>query len=131
MHEKMDKPTEYIIQTKYGFRTEFIIVQDLSLENYLVACGEKFMFASTCNYNINLANQNGASIERNNFETVVKTYWRSASFCINLDATPIKSDSPAITIKVSGLRALFGIGDFMKSETSILNNKFLYDAQEN
>lgn len=97
---KMDNSTEYIIQTNYGFRSEFVIVRDLSLENYLAACGETFMISSACNYDVHLYNQNDATIEKSNFEKVVKTFWRSASFCINLEAIPRKSDTPAITLKV-------------------------------
>lgn len=97
----MDSCSEYIIQTNYGFRSEFIVVRDLNLENYLAACGEKFMITSTCNHDIHLYNQNGATIEKSQFEKVVKKFWRSASFCVRLEAIPIKYDSPAITMKVS------------------------------
>lgn len=101
---KMDdfsSETEYFIQTTFDSKTEFVVVKELSVENYLKACGEKFLINSDCTHDVHLYNQANATIEKHQFEKIVKTFWRSASFCIKLVATPQKSDFPIITPKVS------------------------------
>lgn len=64
------------------------------------ACGEKFIINFDVKHDIHLFNNNYATIEKCNFEKVVKTFWKSASFYINLFATPHKTDTAAMTPKV-------------------------------
>lgn len=99
--DRSNDETEYFIQTSFNFKTEYIVVKDLSVENYLKACGEKFAIDFDCTHDVHLYNQANATIEKHQFEKIVKTFWRSASFCITLVANPKKSDSPIITPKVS------------------------------
>lgn len=51
-------------------------------------------------HEVQLFNQNGAKIEQQYFEKVVKRFGHSASFCIHLYAKPQQSDMPVITPKV-------------------------------
>lgn len=99
--DDFDSESEYFIQTTFNLKTEYIVIKELSVENYLKACGEKFSINFDCTHDIHLYNQVNATIEKHQFEKIVKTFWRSASFCIKLVATPKKSDSPIITSKVS------------------------------
>lgn len=93
--------TEYIIQTTFNFKTEYIELKELSVENYLKKCGEKFLINFDCPHDVHLYNQLNATIEKHQFEKIVKAFWQSGSFCIKLVATPQKSDSSIITPKVS------------------------------
>lgn len=94
---------EFIIQTRYNFRTEFVIIKSLDLDTYLTACGEKFLINFDVKHNIHLYNNNEATIEKSQFGKVVKNYCKSASFFIHLIATPQKQDFPAITPEVVNL----------------------------
>lgn len=96
----MSDATEYFIQTTYNFKTEYVVVQNLDIDNYLKACSEKFVIEAGT-HNVHLYNQVNATIEKHQFEKIVKTYWQSASFCIKLVANPQKSESFIITPKVS------------------------------
>lgn len=62
--------------------------------------GETFMINFDLKHDVMFYNQNNAFIHKNQFEMIVKTFWQSASFCINLVANPKKSDRPVITPKV-------------------------------
>lgn len=93
--------TEYFIQTRFNFRTEYIFIKDLNIENYLKACAEKFLIDFDHTHEIQLYNQQNATIEKQHFEKIVHTYWRSASFYINLVATPQNLDSELMIPKVN------------------------------
>lgn len=83
--------TEYFIQTRFNFQTEYIFIKDLNIENYLKACAEKILIDFDRTHDIQLYNQQNATIEN----------VRSASFYINLVATPQKLDSELMIPKVN------------------------------
>lgn len=95
--------SEFIIQTCYNFRTEFVTIKNLDLETYLKACGQKFLINFDVKHDVHLYNNNNATIDKSQFEKIVMTYWKSASFFVNLIATPQRKDSAAITPKVNTL----------------------------
>lgn len=97
----LQSETEYYIQTRFISQTEYVFVKELNVHNYLKACGEKFLINFDRAHDIHLYNHQNATIEKHHFEKIVRTYWRSASFCINLVATPQKSDCEIINPKVS------------------------------
>lgn len=50
---------------------------------------------------MHLFNQNLATIPSNRFAQIVQTYWRDASFCINLEAEAVVTNSNNIIPAVS------------------------------
>lgn len=80
--------------------------------NFITVLGKKYVilsnsnsiggqkFAISCKHDVELFNQNNARIDEGQFDKIVETYWRSASFCIHLFVTPRKSNTPVITPKV-------------------------------
>lgn len=70
--------------------------------------GIRFGINFSQKHNIYLYNQNLASIAANRFSQIVQTYWRDASFCINLEAEPVNKDSTDITPAVSRSFHLLG-----------------------
>ena len=101
MASDQENISEFIIQTRYNFRTEFIIIKNLDLQTYLNECGKKFLINFDIKHDVHLSNNNNATIEKSQFEKIIQTYWKSASFFVNLIATPQKTDSVIITPKVN------------------------------
>lgn len=72
--------------------------------NFFISLGGiRFAINLSQKHNMHLYNQNLATIPSNRFSQIVQTYWREASFCINLEAEPINKDSNDITPAVSRL----------------------------
>lgn len=122
-----DQNSEYIIQTCFNFRTEYIFISTLDVNSYIAACklsihsdasktslymecicdliyilsgGQRFSINLKDKQKVYLYNQNYAEIAGNRFHQIVSLYWRDASFCVNLVTEPIKTQTADITPKV-------------------------------
>lgn len=94
----MDIIESFVIRTKYLTKFKFVLVprNDLNVENYLHLALQTFSIEPDETICARLSDNLHTAITKNNFEEVVKTYWRSACFYIQLQYEKADKEGPRI-----------------------------------